>query len=186
VIYDGQENSRSIEDTFFRIMLFKWFNLPSSWELYDTLGEMTFRPGILEKIDEILTTAINSGARIWSNAYMITGSGSKGKPKHRMYLGLLNQWMKDGMPRKMAEAKNMEEGFKILRSSRLVGDFIAMQFAIDWNYSPLVDWSESEFMAAGPGTERGIQKCFTEIGSTPYIDIIRYMTENQEDFCRTD
>lgn len=182
VIYDGQENSRSVEDTFFRIMLFKIFNLPSTWERCSSLDEITYRPGILEEIDVILSKAIGDGERIWSNAYMITGSGSKGVPKHRMYLRLLNEWMLNGFPCRMANAKNMQEGFSVLRESRLVGDFMAMQLTLDWNYAPVVNWSESEFIAAGPGTLRGIQKCFQGVdlkANTP-LEIIRYMTEHQD------
>lgn len=182
VIYDGKESTRSVEDTFFRILLFKLFNLPATWERYAGLGEISYRPGILEDIDTNLTNCVNNGIRTCSPAYMMTGSGSKGQPRHRMYLRLLDQWMADGVPRKMANAKSMEEGFKILRPYRLMGDFLAMQYTLDWNYSPVVDWSESEFIAAGPGTLRGIQKCFKDVDlkSNPPIEIISYMAEHQD------
>jgi hypothetical protein len=182
VIYDGQENFRTAADTFFRIMLFKIFNLPETWERYKSLGEITYRPDILRQIDGVLTTCINNGIRINSNAYMMTGSGSKGQPRHRMYLSLLDQMVQDDVPRKIQQAKNMGEAFKIIRSYRLMGDFLAYQYITDINYSPITNFSEMEFTVAGPGSIRGIHKCFAD--RKPWLsspeDIIRYTCENQD------
>jgi len=180
IIYDGEENIRNTEDTFFRILLYKLFNLPETWERLAKLGKISYRPGILEDIDTILTECVEKNIRTCSPAYMLTGSGSKGKPRHRMYLHLLDQWMSDGVPKKMADAKSMEEVFKIFHSYRLIGPFLAYQFATDVNYSMITDFSEMEFTVPGPGSTRGIRKCFTDIGDYSPEEIIRYVSENQE------
>lgn len=183
VIYDGKEHERSAEDTFFRIMLFKIFNLPETWERYAALGGLSYRPQILEHVDDILTHCVENGVRINSNAYMMTGSGSKGQPRHRMYLKLLEQMMKDEVPRRLVEqCPTMGQAFKIIRSYRLMGDFLAYQYVTDINYSPIVNWSEMEFTVAGPGSLRGIQKCFKDLDLHTWKpeDIIRYVCENQE------
>lgn len=180
VIYDGKENTRSAQDTFFRIMLFKIFNLPETWERYAKLGEIEWRPGILQEVDAILTDALAQGDRINSNAYMMTGSGSKGQPRHRMYLyRILGQMMKDSVPAKIEFAHTMREGFEFIRSYHAMGDFLAYQYITDINYSPMTNFSEMEFTVEGPGSRRGIDKSFDSV-TVPYEQIIRYVTENQD------
>lgn len=74
----------------------------------------------------------------------------------------------------------MEEGFHILRGYPLIGDFMAYQLITDINYSDAVNWREDEFTVAGPGSIRGIQKCFIDRENMCNADIIRYMYENQD------
>jgi len=189
VIYDGLENVRSIEDTFFRIMLFKIFNLPETWDRIKAkveelrFKEITYCDAVLEAIDKVLTECIQKGIRINSSAYMMTGSGSKGAPRHRMYLALLDQMMKEKVPLRIRTCANMGEAFKIIRSYRCMGDFLAYQYITDINYSPMTDFSEMEFTVAGPGSLRGIEKCFKDVDlkKNPPDEIITYMADHQED-----
>lgn len=183
VIYDGLENVRSYEDTFFRIMLFKIFNLPETWEKYSVLKQpIVWSAYHVDEVDKILTACVQNGIRVNSNAYMMTGSGSKGQYRHKMYLGLLDQMMQDKVPLKIRLSKDMGEAFKIIRSYRCMGDFLAYQYITDINYSPMTDFSEMEFTVPGPGSLRGIQKCFKGIDlkvNTPE-EIIGYMAVNQD------
>lgn len=183
VIYDGQENSRLVDDTFFRIMLFKIFNLPETWErIVKRVGEVWYSATVLEAVDNVLTECIEQGIRINSNAYMMTGSGSKGQPRHRMYLKLLEQMMKDKLPLKISMCPNMGTAFTLIRSYRLMGNFLAYQYVTDINYSPMTNFTEMEFTVAGPGSLRGIQKCFSDLNMkvNQPEEIIRYMCDNQE------
>jgi hypothetical protein len=188
VVYDGLENVRLVEDTFFRIMLFKIFNLPETWErLTNRMGKIgsgiQYDSRTIEEADKCLTECINKGIRINSNAYMMTGSGSKGQPRHRMYLQLLEQIMKDKLPLKISLCPNMETAFKLIRSYRLMGDFLAYQYITDINYSSLTNFTEMDFTVAGPGSLRGIEKCFKGIDfkKNPPAEVIRYMAEHQDD-----
>jgi hypothetical protein len=189
VIYDGLENIRTPEDTFFRIMLFKIFNLPETWERISAriakLGvwAVTYCANTLEVVDDVLTDCINRGIRINSNAYMMTGSGSKGSPRHRMYLQLLEKMMMDKLPLKISVSPNMDTAFQFIRSYRLMGDFLAYQYVTDLNYSPLTNFTEMDFTVAGPGSLRGIEKCFKGIDfkKNPPAEVIRYMAEHQDD-----
>lgn len=47
-------------------------------------------------------------------------------------------------------------------------------------YSPLINFSEMDFVVAGPGAKDGIRKCFTDVGGYSEADIIRFVTDNQE------
>ncbi len=42
VIYDGHENQRGPEDTFFRVLLFKIVNLPETWEYLQGKADLTW------------------------------------------------------------------------------------------------------------------------------------------------
>ena len=58
---------------------------------------------------------------------------------------------------------------------------MAYQLVTDINYSEVVNWQENEFTVAGPGSLRGIKKCFIDKGNMTNEDIIRYMYEHQEE-----
>jgi hypothetical protein len=61
-----------------------------------------------------------------------------------------------------------------------LGPFLAYQFTIDLNYSEMTDFSEMEFVVAGPGAIRGIKKCFSDIKKYSDSDLIRYVTERAD------
>lgn len=75
----------------------------------------------------------------------------------------------------------MEEGFNIIKSYPLIGNFMAYQLVTDINYSEVTNWREDEFTVAGPGSLRGIKKCFISKGKMSNEDIIKYMYEHQEE-----
>jgi hypothetical protein len=91
----------------------------------------------------------------------------------------------DKVQDKILKARDMEESFKIIRSYPLIGNFMSYQLVTDINYSDIVDWSETSFTVAGPGSERGIKKCFTSLGDMTNEDAIKYMYDHQdEEFIR--
>jgi 5-hmdU DNA kinase-like protein len=63
----------------------------------------------------------------------------------------------------------------------MMGDFLAYQYVIDLNYGPLLNFSEMEFIVPGPGARRGIGKCFHDLGGLSEADVIRWVTESQEE-----
>lgn len=69
----------------------------------------------------------------------------------------------------------------ILKRYPLIGNFMAYQLITDINYSDIVDWKENEFTVAGPGSLRGIKKCFINKGNMTNEDIIKYMYEHQDE-----
>src|SRR5262249_12059953 len=71
--------------------------------------------------------------------------------------------------------------FEVLLSYPSLGDFLAFQFTIDLNYSELLDFSEMEFVVAGPGARDGMRKCFSQAGGLTEAEIIRVMSERADD-----
>src|SRR5688572_8478130 len=95
--------------------------------------------------------------------------------------------MRQGTPRRVEGARSLREVFEILHGFPTIGPFLGYQLAIDLNYSPLVDFKESEFVVPGPGAIDGIRKCFSDLGGLSEADIIRLVTERQEhEFDRLD
>jgi hypothetical protein len=103
--------------------------------------------------------------------------------KHRAHLRLLEQMMEDELPYRIAEARSMQQCFRLLRSYPMIGDFLAYQFATDLNYSTLTNFTEMEFVTPGPGALNGIRKCFSSLGGLNEVDIIRVVTDRQKDEC---
>ena len=181
VIYGGPQSS---EEVFFRTILFKVFNKIETWELLKaTVGEIEYSSYSFDAYDKVLTQAIATGRPIYSAAYIMP-SGSRifgHSRKHRNHLKLIERMMEDELPQRIAGARSMRDAFGMLRSYPTIGDFLAYQFVTDLNYSEVTDFSEMEFVIPGPGALDGIHKCFTDLGGLTEADLIRMVTERQEE-----
>src|SRR5271157_5932630 len=69
--------------------------------------------------------------------------------------------------------------FSPIREYPGIGRFLAFQYAIDLNYSELLDFNENDFVVAGPGALDGIAKCFENTGDLSAEDVIRWVTDQQ-------
>lgn len=179
VIYN---RSYSLEDLFFRILLFKVFNKIETWELLEReLGEITYSKFHFEAFDNLLTKAQNSGQSIYSGAYIMASAKSAYgySKKHRNHLTMIASMIEDELPAKVSAAKSMQEVFIMLREYPSIGDFLAYQYAIDINYSTITDFSEMDFVMPGPGAYDGIHKCFSDLGGLNEVEIIKFMTDHQ-------
>jgi len=182
IIYDD-ELPHSANEVAFRVLLFKLFNRIETWEaLTRELGPVVLAESPLTRIGEVLTEELSAGRRIYSAAYIMPTSRSNGagSRKHQTHLELLRVMMNDRLGDRLADAKSMQAGFGLLRSYPMIGDFLAYQFITDLNYSDIVDFSETEFVAAGPGAREGLRKCFADPGGRSDRDLIHMMMDIQE------
>lgn len=183
VIYD-ENKSQNEEEVLFRILLFKIFNKIETWEYLESkIGDyITLSNFDLEGYSNILQEAMNIGYVIYTSAYMSCASKEFGyDKKHQNHLALIDKMVvKDRVINRIVKAKSLEEIFHILESYPLLGKFMAYQLATDINYSEVINFDENSFTIAGPGAERGIDKCFIDTKGKSYADIIYWMTENQE------
>ncbi len=177
------------EETFFRIILFKFFNKIETWELLEeAVGAITWKGYDFRRLDTILSRAMAAGRRVYSAAYIMPSAGSMGhERKHSNHLALLERMMRDSVPHKLTRATDMQHGFELLLRYPSLGDFLAYQYITDINYSEITQFSEMEFVVAGPGALDGISKCFTDTAGLNAPEIIRFMTDRQEaEFARLD
>lgn len=181
VIYNGKKYSA--EDTIFRIVLFKIFNLESTWELFiKYFGDVRLETFNIEEYSKVLNATIDAGKAIYNDAYISCANKAFGfEHKHDNHLALIKKmFIEDKMQDKILLCKTMKEAFEIIRAYPLIGNFMAYQLVTDINYSDAVNCREDEFTVAGPGSKRGIAKCFVDKGNMTDEDIIRYMQQNQD------
>ncbi|MFM6039851.1 MAG: nucleotide kinase domain-containing protein [Sphaerospermopsis kisseleviana] len=183
VIYD-ENRSKNEEEVLFRILLFKIFNKIETWEYLESkIGNyITLSNFDLDVYSNILQESMDLGYVIYTSAYMSCASKKFGyDKKHQNHLALIDKMVyQDRVINPIVKARNLEEIFHILASYPLLGKFMAYQLVTDINYSEVVDFDENSFTIAGPGAERGINKCFIDTQGKSYADVIYWMTENQE------
>lgn len=179
VIYDGSQRP---EQVFFRTILFKLFNRIETWEnLRSKLGALCWRSYSFDAYATVLDGLLNEGERVYSAAYIMPSPAFGSPRKHRNHLRLIEYMMADGAPKKLAKVGSLRGAFELLRGYPSLGDFLAFQFAVDLNYSDLTDFSEMEFVVAGPGARDGISKCFKDRAGLSDADIVRVMAERAND-----
>jgi hypothetical protein len=83
--------------------------------------------------------------------------------------------------RRIMESPSMSTAFCVLSSYESIGPFLAYQFIIDLNYTPHLSFTEGEYVVAGPGALRGLQKCFQDFGDYTPADVIRWVADQQYD-----
>ncbi len=182
VIYNGVKYSD--DDVVFRIVLFKLFNKEGTWEvLIQHFHDITLDSFDVEKYSLVLKQVLDSGVSIYNDAYISCANKAFGyDKKHDNHLALLYQmFVKDQLGNKIIKCKTMKEAFLLLKEYPLIGDFMAYQLVTDINYSEVVNWREDEFTVAGPGSLRGIKKCFIDRKGMSNEDIIYYMYLHQDE-----
>lgn len=179
IIYKGSMNP---DELFFRIILFKIFNRIETWEMLEKkIGKISFSNFNFHKYD-IALREIKQEQAIYSAAY-IMASGKSGyhmPSKHQNHLLMIKEMMKDEMPEKIMAMKRLKDVYISLKKYPSIGNFLAYQLAIDINYSPLINFSEMDFVKAGPGALDGIKKCFTSLGDYTPEDTIQMMADSQQ------
>lgn len=179
VVYNSKQHSP--EDIVFRTLLFKMFNRistwlgleravgPVSWSAYDpdaygtALGEMAAR------------------GPIYSPAYVIPPPRLGADRKYLNHLRLLELMMNDQLPQQICSSDSLGAVYELLASYPSIGRFLAFQFAIDLNYTPLTAFDEDDFVIAGPGAVDGIRKCFGSASVGREEDVIRFVVDSQEE-----
>ena len=179
VIYEGDQAE---EEVFFRIILFKLFNKIETWErLTRSLGVVCYRDFDLTHMmrrSQRRSMEAKLSIPLPTSCHPAQGFGTT--RKHRAHLKLLERMMDDEVAVRIAGAKTMLEAFTLLRSYPMIGDFLAYQYVTDLNYSNLTNFSEMQFVIPGPGAKGGISKCFESLGGLTEADLIRVVTERQE------
>lgn len=175
-------NDFNEKDILFRILFFKIFNKIETWEyIENNIGPFTTKNFDLPQINDLLTRRrlLNP---IFNSAYMMTGTHSLYNHltyKHEKWLQMLNnEVLKTNLLDQIIHSKSLEEVYSLLRGCSFFGEFLSYQFAIDFNYSPVINFSEDSFVKAGIGSIRGIKKCFEMDGKSTFEDAIRFTQDN--------
>ena len=185
VLYEGPQQP---DEILFRALLFRFFNRIDTWQaLVHRLGPPTWSLFDARRYRRVLDGLFATGAPLYSAAYIIPSPAFGNARKHQNHLALLEHMMRSGAPRQVAGARSLEALFNTMRGYPSFGTFLAFQFAIDLNYSDVIDFQEQDFVVAGPGARNGIRKCFADTGGFGDADIMRIVAERQDcEFGRQD
>jgi len=177
----GEGRSQAPAELFFRTLLFKLFNKVETWgRLERELGPLSWQSADFAAISRILSAAIGRGERIYSAAYIMPAPRYGHDRKHDNHLDLLQEMMLDGLPSQVQSAASLGAVYELLKPYSGLGPFLAFQYAIDLNYSALLDFDEASFVVAGPGALDGIAKCFSDPSGCRSEDVIFLMAETQD------
>ena len=181
VIYNEPRDSLN---TFPRLLIFKVFNRIDTWEYLTTsVGEIGVESLLSGELDEALA-ALPPKRTVYNAAYIMPPPRDRTGAKFRRHLSLLRHMVLDSAHLRIQAATSMEAAFGILVSYESIGPFLAYQFLIDLNYTEHLTFSEGDHVVAGPGALRGIRKCFTATGDYSPSEIIRWVTEQQDEAFR--
>ena len=175
VLYEGEQTPREIV---FRCLLFKFFNRVETWEFlsqeFGPLSSTNFRP---DESSRLLDKLVESRETVYSGAYIMPCPQFNHTRKHWNHLRLLRFMLDDGVSERIQQADSLEQIYLVLRSYPSIGSFLAFQLAIDLNYSSILEFSEMDFVVAGPGARDGISKCFADTDGLSHADVIRAVTD---------
>lgn len=171
--------SQETDELFFRTILFKIFNKIETWEQLERhCGKIEARRLDYDRVDDVLER-MRQSSPIYSAAYIMPSPRMGRERKHSNHLALLRKMMSDNLPDRIRQAQSLSHVYELLLSYPGVGRFLAFQYAIDLNYSAMLDFDEAEFVVAGPGALDGISKCFSSTAGWSPEQIIMWVTERQ-------
>lgn len=171
------------DDVLLRILVFKVFNRIDTWDFLNKQIEIRVDSFNVERLAKLLTRR-QKEYPIFSNAYMMAGSHTRYaeiNTKHQVWLQMIeDEFIQKRGLEKILNTKSMAEVYNQLRDYPLIGDFLAYQYTIDFNYSPYLNFDEDSFVKAGVGAVRGIKKCFFSYGNS-FEDAIYYIHDYFEE-----
>lgn len=172
----------SDEDLVLRVVLFRLFSRPATWELIESeIGLLTAASFDAERIGALLDRALADGQRLYTAAFILCANDAYGhRRKHRNHLALVAAMLEAGLPAQLREAPSLGAAYQLLEEWPLIGPFMAYQLAIDLNYSPLLDFGENEFTVPGPGALRGLRKVFLDLGNLGPADAVHWLVDYQD------
>jgi hypothetical protein len=177
VIYSQTSDDRSMV---LRVLLFKIFNRIDTWRYLESFGPICAESFEVAKLTELLDARMASGDRLYSAAYIMPSPKLGSSRKHVNHLRLLAQLLNDGTVDRIAAASSLRNLYEILAGVHSFGRFLAFQFAVDLNYTPLYSFSEMDYVVAGPGARDGIAKCFVDADGLAPEEVIRAVTESAD------
>ncbi len=175
------------EDTLLlRTLLFKTFNKIDTWKrIVGNLGMPVASEFDYEACGNLLDNYRRERIPIYSGAYIMPSGGHSGAPKHRMHLHLIRRMLDDNLPGRLGATESLAEAYDLLLAYPTLGPFLAFQYAVDLNYTTLMNHSERDFVVAGPGALDGLSKCFQSLGDYSPEDTIVWLSDMQmEEFSR--
>ena len=174
-------------DLLFAIMVYRLFNDIDTFRFLMLRCKMT-RWGTWdwERASRYLNAYENHGNRVFTDAFTVTGVKFGGFPdKIRNICYLIHKLQKQvpALLARIKSAKSLKQVWQIFNDTEGFGRFLAYELAIDVNYSRLIQFSENDWVNAGPGCKRGILWIWSARDtSKKWEDYITFLQVQQETF----
>lgn len=176
-----QANLRD-EDLVLRTILFRLFSKEETWRaIEESCGPVRYETFNRHHVSKVLQQRFDSGAKNYTNAFILCATDAYGHPrKHDNHLALVQHMIyESNLVDRVLCATRLKEVYDSLLAFPLIGKFMAYQLSIDLNYSTVINFDESSFVVSGPGSDRGIKKCFYDTGRMTNEQVIHFMVDNQ-------
>lgn len=194
-------NDLSLEEKIINSFLFRAWNNPdtfidfggpwSSREVYSPRLKELVRPVYKELLED------TTDRKWWSSAY------NQGGTKHAWELPTsdvraraceeteidiplrvfhIGPWLdREDVVKRLLIAKDQQDAFEVIKSIRGFADFLAYQVFVDLSYIEKFPFSENEFVIAGPGCKRGIDKLFIDKSGMTYEECLFWLRDHIND-----
>lgn len=178
----GEGRSQDPAEVFFRTFLFNITKKAETWAMLEReLGPLTLDSDFRE-ISRLVAESKAAGDAVFTAAYVIPTPKFEREGKFDNWLALLAKMLDDDdLPTVLRKCGNLKEVYEKLNAYSGMGPFLAFQYAIDLNYSTLLEFDEDEFVVAGPGALDGISKCFSDLGGKKPKHVIYEMVDRQDE-----
>jgi hypothetical protein len=181
VAYDNVGDSPA--DRLFRIVAFRTFSKPSTWDgVIQRLGRgPTVNDLKSGKFEKALDDVKSQQEGLYTGAFILCATKAFGfDEKHRNHVALFKtMFLESDAANRIQECESLEDLVGFLESFPLMGPFMSYQIAVDLNYSDLTHFDENDYTQAGPGALRGIKKAFVDLGDYTAADVIKWMVDRQ-------
>lgn len=180
----GHDPESTAKDRIFQIVAFRTFSKIRTWR--DVTNELGGAPRLKHLRNGAFERALDrvkaASGGLYTGAFILCANKAFGfDEKHRNHVGLFKyMFLEHAFADRALQAPSLEAVVELLESFPLLGPFMAYQTAIDLNYSELIDFSENDYIQAGPGALRGLKKAFTTLGDYTPADTILWMVERQD------
>ena len=185
-----EKGSQDPTELVFRIVLFNLFTKIETWELLrDELAPLTWARYTRDSYGAVLTAAKNAGTTLYTGAFQKPAPSFDYADAHMNHLCLLEILMENDLASRLLNAQFVADVYEYLISFPSMGEFSTYQLILNLSYSKLLNFSNLDFVIAGPGAVSGLHKMFgaqkmkDAKARMPTIEdgIMRWLAEHQDD-----
>jgi len=165
---------------FHTIVVFRMFNWAETYYELEQAGLL--RKWSAAKATKLLTARQQRGEKVFTGAYMMTGSGSEGTGgKIAMACQTIQTMWRDApkLVTKIQQHNSLQWTTEALSVYTMVGSFVGYEIATDLRHTPVLCNAEDLYTWAnpGPGAKRGIHRLLFGSAQKPSKERVDYVEE---------
>lgn len=185
----------NLEEKIANTFLFRAWNNADTFEtfggpwklhvIYDPLTKESARAVYREAMQEDperlwFSSAYNQGGtkQSWKRLNLDDSERTPAEPDIPLRVFHVGVWLgRDKVIQRILASKNQERCFEVIKSVRGFADFLAYQVFVDLTYIDDFPFSENEFVIAGPGCKRGMDKLFLDRDGMTYEECLFWLRD---------